>query len=319
VKGYAIVEYKRGWKCHHNLDHEHHVSRFGDREWAWREPQVSEPAARSKPGAKPDARAGAGSEPAASSKPGANPDAHRNIDGENVPKASGASLDNVGQAAPAGSRSAASSTSAAEPESGPVLSPWSLSFCDKYFLPQTRIKRSIAEFNQGTYDVTRVSVAGAKKPNTIKFSVVAGSGRMFYIAHLQETGPIMVSVKNVFPPSEGDWSETLKCFRVYTSRIASTRTLSPVDMLSDKGEIEALGRSSLHAQACKDERMGVQTYHCGDTPYWVDVRHVVGVVRWAPMVYRSADSPPDFPDNYWSGCPEEADLIYVGQHFSQVK
>jgi hypothetical protein len=92
-------------------------------------------------------------------------------------------------------------------------------------------------------------------------------------------------------------------------------------MLSDKGEIEALGRSSLLAQACKDEKSGLQTYHCGDTPYCVDVRHVVGVVRWAPMVYRPAepDSPPDFTEDYWSGCPKEADLIYVGQHFRQVK
>jgi hypothetical protein len=91
-------------------------------------------------------------------------------------------------------------------------------------------------------------------------------------------------------------------------------------MLGDKG-IEALGRSSLHAQACKDEKSGTQTYHVGDTPYWLDVRHVVGVLRWAPVVYRPDDahSLPDFTEGYWSGCPEEADLIYVGHNFSQVK
>jgi hypothetical protein len=334
VKGYAIVEYQRGWKCHHNLDSEHHVSRFGDREWAWRELEVS--------ATKPDASAGA--KRAACSKSGAKPEVPINNDGKIVSDGcscdkgassgtSAASRDAVGPAVPSDRAEASSTSVTARTESGgavsgspasvaePVPSPWSLLFCEKYYFPQRRIKRSHAAFDQGTYEVTRASVAGAQKPNTVKFSVVGGSGRMFYIAHLQETGPIMVSVKKVFPPCEEDWSETLQCYRVYTSRAALTRALSPVDTLSDKGEIEALGRSSLLAQARKDEKSGLQTYHCGDTSYWVDVRHVVGVVRWAPMVYRPADpdSLPDFSDNYWSGCPEGADIIYVGQHFSQVK
>jgi hypothetical protein len=147
---------------------------------------------------------------------------------------------------------------------------------------------------------------------------------MFYVAHSKNTGPMLINVKNVFPPREGNWSQTLKCFRVFTARDASTRSVSPDDMICDKGGIESLGGSSLRAQACKDEKSGTQTYHCGDTPHWVDVRYVIGVVRWAPMNYRPADADllpdfSDFSDHYWSGCPEEADLIYVGQHFRQVK
>ena len=330
AKGHAICEYSRGWKCHHNLDREHHVSLFGNRVWAWREPEVS--------ATKLDARAGA----RAGAKVAAKKASRINNDGENVPlfgskggrsdkggsSESRASGGAVGAEALSDSRPA----SAAQPEAGnavsssstfaaePVPSPWSLSFCEMYYFPQTRIRRSNATFDQGTYEVTRKSVADAQKPNTVKFSVLAGSGRMFYIAHLLETGPIIVSVQNVSPPSEGDWSETLKCFRVFTSRAAASRSRSPDDMLGDKG-IEALGRSSLHAQACKDEKSGTQTYHVGDTPYWLDVRHVVGVLRWAPVVYRPDDahSLPDFTEGYWSGCPDEADLIYVGHNFSQVK
>ena len=335
AKGHAICEYSRGWKCHHNLDREHHVSLFGDREWAWREPEVSV--------TKLDARAGA----RAGAKVAAKPASRSNNDGEKAPLcgSKGGSSDKgclsearaaggaVGPEASSGSKAAASFTSdAAQLEAGsavsssstsatePVPSPWSLTFCEKYYFPQTRIRRSNVTFDQGTYEVTRKSVAGAQQPNTIKFSVVAGSGRMFYIAHSPETGPIIVSVQNVSPPSEGDWSETLKCCRVYTSRAAMTRSRSPNDMLGDKGGVAASGRSSLHVQACRDEKSGTQTYHVGDTQYRMDVRHVVGVLRWAPVVYRpdDADSLPDFPEGYWSGCPKEADLIYVGHNFSQV-
>jgi hypothetical protein len=174
-------------------------------------------------------------------------------------------------------------------------------------------------FDAGTYEVSRATLSSAKRPNAIRFSVVAGSGRMFYVAHSKETGPTLINVKNVFPPCDNDWSKTLRCYRVFTSMHASTRAAWADDILCDKGGIESLGKLSLRAQAREDEKSDTQTYHSGDVPYWVDVRHVIGVVRWAPMSYRSACSPPDFPENYWSGCPGEADIIYVGQHFSQVK
>ena len=310
VRGYAIVEYAKGWRCHHNLDRDHHVSRFGNREWAWREAPS--------PATKKDASARG---------------SHNKVD------SAGAARGAKGPAAPSGGEASSSSTVAAKPqtggadvsanasgsspsaarddESGP--SHWSLSFCEKYYSSQKSIRRSTAVFDAGTYEVSRATLSSAKRPNAVKFSVVAGSGRMFYVAHSKETGPTLINVKNVFPPCDNDWSKTLRCYRVFTSMHASTRAAWADDILCDKGGIESLGKLSLRAQAREDEKSDTQTYHSGDVPYWVDVRHVIGVVRWAPMSYRSACSPPDFPENYWSGCPGEADLIYVGQHFSQVK
>ena len=356
VKGYAIVMYKPNWKCHHNLDQEHHVSRFGDRQWAWREPpcpEVSE-AQKTRTTGKPKA--------STRSKPALSKTSVADTDDDNAPfiglnaglgdkvTSAGAFGGADGAAAPSGEGTAASgegtaasSIAAAEPRSGgaggsadnsssssaaaaidsgvaeSAPSHWSLSFCEKYFSPQTGIRRSMAVFDAGTYDVTRATLKSAERPNTVKISVVAGSGRMFYVAHSKETGPILINVKNVFPPCEGDWSQTLKCYRVFSARHASKRSVSPDDMICDKGGIESLGGSSLLAQAREDEKSSTQTYHCGDAHYWVDVRYVIGVVRWAPKAYRSADSAPEFSESYWSGIPEETDLIFVGQHFSQVK
>ena len=364
-KGYAIVEYEDGWKCHHNLDQDHHVSRFGDREWAWREAKSDAQAegaaaqkARTKPSRKPAPSSMSvadtidDNEPLFSSKGG---------DKAGSAVASGGA---GGAAAPSGCETAASSTAAAEPgsggaggsaaasgggvaesgqspshasgpspaaasgggaalaESGPSC--WSLSFCEKYYSPDAGIRRSTAVFNAGTYDVTRATVPSAQQPNYVRFSVVAESGRMFYVAHLREVGPVLINVQKILPPRDGDWTQTLKCYLVFTARDASTRAESQNDKICDKAEIESLGGTSLRAQACKDESLCTQTYHCGDTLHWVDVRRVIGVVRWAPMKYRPADAHSlpdfsDFSDNYWSGCPEEADLIYVGQHFRQVK
>ena len=372
-KGYAIVEYdsQPGWMCHHNLDQDHHMSRFGDREWAWREANSdarAEGAAAQKARSKPNASARRKPAPSSTPVAGINDDNEPLLGPKGGDKASSAVASGGagGAAAPSGGETAASSTAAAEPrsggaqaggsaaasgggvaESGPSPSHasgpspaaasgggvalaesgpsrWSLSFCEKYYSPNAGIRRSTAVFEAGTYDVTRATVPSAQQPNYVRFSVVAESGRMFYVAHLREVGPVLINVQKILPPRDGDWTQTLKCYLVFTARDASTRAESQNDKICDKAEIESLGGTSLRAQACKDESLCTQTYHCGDTLHWVDVRRVIGVVRWAPMKYRPADAHSlpdfsDFSDNYWSGCPEEADLIYVGQHFRQVK
>ena len=304
VKGYAIVEYPRRWRCAHNLDRAHHVDTFGDREWAWREYKEQSPAVSR-----------AGRKGKASSKGGPRRTSAESDDDAPLLASKGGNGDRVGSdGASGGARDPAAPSGGAKDS---VPSPWSLSFCEKYYQASKGISRSKAEFDAaaGTYSVTRRPVKGVKPHTAVQFSVVAGSGRMFYIAHTVETGPIIINVRNVYPPRDEDWTETLKCYCMFTSVHAGSRAVDTDDKLSDKGDIETLGKLSLRAQASDDERLGKQTYHCGDVLYSMDVRSVVGVVRWAPLNYMSGG----FTDNYWIDCPLEAELIYVGKHFRQVQ
>jgi hypothetical protein len=172
-----------------------------------------------------------------------------------------------------------------------ALTVWSKKFCFEYYGSNpSRFQLSGATYvpaSNGkpvTYEVKRnlSDVQGG----SIRFPVRMSEHRMFYIVCTEETGPILISVIEVARNQDDDWSQTIRGYRVYTAEEAILRADRIEDILDEKGLVTALGRASLTRIAADDEVNRRTTYHCGDRLFWMDVRNVVGVVRWSPVSHR---------------------------------
>ena len=120
----------------------------------------------------------------------------------------------------------------------------------------------------------------------IRFPVRVAEHRMFYIAYTEQTGPILINVVEIARERDADWSRTIQVYRVYQACEAVLRAYTSADVLDDRGQVRALGRDTLTRIAAEDSIARHTTYHCGDRLFWMDVRNVVGVVRWSPVNCR---------------------------------
>jgi hypothetical protein len=167
---------------------------------------------------------------------------------------------------------------------------WGMAFCFQYYVQSSRFRPSTACFVQAkktkpvTYEVRRniSDVIGG----SIRFPVRVAEHRMFYIAYTEETGPFLINVVKLARETDNNWSETIQVYRVYTASEAVLRTDRSDDVLDDRGGVSALGRDTLTRMAEEESTNSSTTYHCGDRLFWMDVRNVVGVVRWAPLSHR---------------------------------
>jgi hypothetical protein len=121
---------------------------------------------------------------------------------------------------------------------------------------------------------------------SIRFPVRVAEHRMFYIVYTEETGPFLINVVKLARVTDNNWSETIQVYRVYTAMEATLRTDRMDDVLDERGNVSALGSVTLTRMAEEDTANRRTTYHCGDRLFWMDVRNVVGVVRWAPQSHR---------------------------------
>lgn len=199
---------------------------------------------------------------------------------------------------------------------GSVKNVWSMSFCSEVFrkISPANIRPSIARWSTSCvgYSITRqMPATGEFSPEAnIRFSVQLDS-RMYFIAYTVDTGVMLFNVRQIRRPRGTDWSQTLRGYPVFTTAEALNR----VDAVTDtryRGAAPSLGASTLKFIAAQDETRNRKTYHCSDVLRWLDVRCLVGAVRWATVGERA--------DGYLPGtfkaCPKQTDLIYVAEAFS---
>jgi hypothetical protein len=194
---------------------------------------------------------------------------------------------------------------------------WGKKFCfDYYGSNPGRFRQSTATFVPArntkpiTYEVKRnlFDVKGG----SIRIPVRLSEHRMFYIAYTEETGPILINVIEIARDADDDWSQTIRVYRVYQAREAVLRADRLDDVSDEKGQVKALGRASLEKIAAEDGVSRRTTYHCGDRLFWMDVRNVVGVVRWSPVSHRGQRFTSLIPVNL--PC---TDILYVGTSISE--
>jgi hypothetical protein len=145
----------------------------------------------------------------------------------------------------------------------------------------------------------------------IRFSVQLGS-RMYYIAYTEETGVMLFNVQQIRKPRGTDWSETLRGYPVFTT----DQALNYVDCERDcrwPGAAPSLGRASLRYIAADDLNNGRKTYHGSDVLRYMDVRRLVGVVRWQTVEEGALGG---CIAGTFKHCPKDTDLIRVAAAFS---
>ena len=195
---------------------------------------------------------------------------------------------------------------------------WGKAFCFQYYGQPGRFRPSSAGFipaknsKPAMYEVKRniSDVLGG----SIRFPVRVAEHRMFYIAYTEETGPFLINVVKLARETDNNWSKTIQVYRVYTASEAILRTDRVDDVFDDRGQVEALGRDTLTRIAEEDSANRRTTYHCGDRLFWMDVRNVVGVVRWAPLSHRGA---PFKKLSEAEPSLSRTDILYVGTSVSE--
>ena len=195
---------------------------------------------------------------------------------------------------------------------------WTKAFWFQYYGQPGRFQPSLAVFvparkaKPATYEVKRniSDVLGG----SIRFPVRVAEHRMFYIAYTEETGPFLINVVKLARETDNKWSETIQVYRVYTASEATLRTDRADDVFDERGVVTALGRDTLTRMAEEDSTNRRTTYHCGDRLFWMDVRNVVGVARWAPLSHRGGpfkmlgDAQPNL---------SRTSILYVGTSVSE--
>ena len=195
---------------------------------------------------------------------------------------------------------------------------WGKALCFQYYGQPGRFRPSSACFipaknsKPAMYEVKRniSDVLGG----SIRFPVRVAEHRMFYIAYTEETGPFLINVVKLARETDNNWSDTIQVYRVYTASEAILRTDRVDDVFDDRGQVEALGRDTLTRIAEEDSANRRTTYHCGDRLFWMDVRNVVGVVRWAPLSHRGA---PFKKLSEAEPSLSRTDILYVGTSVSE--
>ena len=198
---------------------------------------------------------------------------------------------------------------------------WSLSYCVAVFgkLQPENFCLGTAKFNAGMYTVTRRMPTTGKFPveANIKIPVRTESSRMYYMAYSEETGFMLFAVTQIRKPVDGDWSNTLRGYQVFTSEEALNRVDRESDCVN-KGFATSLGAKSLRHEVTLDQSRGQVTYHPCDWEVSLDVRCIVGVVRQALATQRENQTYERLL-HAKTGCPAKASLIYTGQPFSETR
>ena len=150
------------------------------------------------------------------------------------------------------------------------------------------------------------------------FTVYLNCHFLRYILYQSYSGLVVVKVEALSEHVDGDWSKTARIRRVMSTKHA----LEQCRALTNEGI--HLGRRALttfqsslddYQRVARPWTLGSEVYHESDVVEDVDVRELIGVVRWYP--FRSAEPPgPTYfaaPYNY-----PTADLIYIGEPFRQT-
>ena len=194
---------------------------------------------------------------------------------------------------------------------------WSMSFCFDVFrkIPPADFRPSSAKWSLRSFGYTVVrqmpKMGGFSPAANIQFSVQLGS-RMYYIAYTEETGVMLFNVQQIRKPRGTDWSETLRGYPVFTT----DQALNYVDCERDcrwPGAAPSLGRASLRYIAADDLNNGRKTYHGSDVLRYMDVRRLVGVVRWQTVEEGALGG---CIAGTFKHCPKDTDLIRVAAAFS---
>jgi hypothetical protein len=149
------------------------------------------------------------------------------------------------------------------------------------------------------------------------FDVYLNCNFLRYILRQSWSGMVIVKVEALREPDGDDWSKTAQIRRVMTTEHAILECEDKAD------EGTHLGRQSLlkFQKSLEDDQRdrpwtaGKEVYHESDVVEDVDVRELIGVVRWYPFRSRCPPGPTYFKKPYEY---PEADLIYIGESFRQT-
>jgi hypothetical protein len=151
------------------------------------------------------------------------------------------------------------------------------------------------------------------------FTVYQHCNYLMYVLRQDDVGLVVVKVDTVSENDGEDWSKTAKIRRVMTTAHA----IEQCHFKKDRGI--NLGSDELHKfqetleefqRVHKPWTVGCDVYHESDVVEDVDIRELIGVVRWYP--FGSADAP---EANHFKAPYDEyqtAELIYIGQPFQQT-
>jgi hypothetical protein len=157
------------------------------------------------------------------------------------------------------------------------------------------------------------SVLNAK----MTFTVYQRCNFLRYVLRQDTCGLVVVNVETVSEPVEGDWSKTAKIRRVMSTEHALEQCFSLKSQGIHLGKQDLLRFQATLASYQNDHRqwtVGYEVYHESDVLEDIDIRELIGVVRWYP--FRSTEA----PDPKYFQAPYEyptADLIYIGEPFRQ--
>ena len=192
---------------------------------------------------------------------------------------------------------------------------WGIKFCFDAFRNVTPLPSSV-NFSTQYYHVTRRMPKDVQYPqdSSIKFHVKHESARMHYLAYTEETGVTLFGVTVIRKPVGRDFSRTLRGYQIFTTQQALNYTDRESDTIN-AGAATSIGARTLRFVLSEDQARQRTTYHATDTQIWMDVRCIVGVVRWQTESERAGSGSHNERAQLFKDCPKRADCITMGAPF----
>jgi hypothetical protein len=152
----------------------------------------------------------------------------------------------------------------------------------------------------------------------LTFDVYLHCNFLRYILRQSWSGLVVVKVEALHEPEDGDWSKTAQIRRIMSTKHALKECEEAADEGSHLGKVSLeTFQTSLedYQRDHKQWTVGKEVYHESDVVEDVDVRELIGVVRWYP--FRASEAP---GQTYFKAPYDylEADLIYIGESFRQT-
>jgi hypothetical protein len=152
----------------------------------------------------------------------------------------------------------------------------------------------------------------------MRFTVYQHCNYLGYILRQDYSGLVVVKVETVSENDGDDWSKTATIRRVMPTKHALEQCRCQNDQGINLGRRALLKFSTevkQYQRRHKPWTVGYEVYHESDVCEDVDIRELIGVVRWYP--FRSAEAP---EANYFKAPYDfpTADLIYIGEPFIQT-
>jgi hypothetical protein len=153
----------------------------------------------------------------------------------------------------------------------------------------------------------------------LTFDVYLHCNFLRYILRQSWSGLVVVKIEALREPADGDdWSKTAQIRRIMCTKHALEQCEDEPDVGPHLGKesLEKFKKSLEYYQ--RDQKpwtVGKEVYHESDVVEDVDVRELIGVVRWYP--FRSSEA----PNSTYFKTPHDypaADLIYIGDSFRQT-